>query len=54
MDFVSRFNEIQNTKIILICDLKIKSDYSVINASKINTKFGLSILLTLRKTLNKL
>jgi hypothetical protein len=27
----------------------VNSDYSVINASKVNTKFGLSILLTLRK-----
>jgi hypothetical protein len=49
MDIVSRFCEIQNTKIITICDLNLHTDFNVVYASKVNTKFGLSILLTLRK-----
>jgi hypothetical protein len=49
MDFIRRFNDIQDPKIIPISDLKLNTEYSVISASRVDTKYGLAILLSLRQ-----
>jgi hypothetical protein len=49
MDFITRFNVIQDTKIIKISDLKLNTEYSVISASRVDMKYGLAVLLTLRQ-----